>query len=106
MDLFCDNLGLNLVTLKEQNVAIPVTNLNIKYKSSAKIDEKYQVKTTICKLTPLSITFHQVISNPETGQIYTDGEVTVVAVSNEGKLYRRLPDELTKFINEDIVCSD
>ena len=103
--LFCDELGLDLVTLKEQDIVIPVTNINIKYKSSAKIDERYSVKTSVSKKTPLSITFHQIIENTETGKIYTEADVTVVAVNGEGKLYRRLPEILANSIQEDELCS-
>ena len=102
--LFCDELGLDLVELKKNNVAIPVTNINIRYKSSAKLDEKVSVLTYVTKITPLSVTFHQTISNTETNQVYTEADVVVVAVTNEGKLYRRLPDVVTKVINEDILC--
>lgn len=104
--LFCDELGLDLVDLKAADIAIPVANLNIRYKSSAKINETYTVTTTVSKITPLAVTFRQVTSNSETGQIYTDAEVVVVAVNNDGKLYRRLPEKLTKIFNEDIICSD
>ena len=104
--LFCDELGLDLVELKAADIAIPVANLNIRYKSSAKINEKYKVTTTVSKITPLAVTFRQITSNPENGQIYTDAEVVVVAVNNSGKLYRRLPEKLTKIFNEDIICND
>lgn len=104
--LFCDELGLDLVELKKNNVAIPVTNINIRYKSSAKLDEKVSVLTYVTKVTPLSVTFHQTISNTDSNQIYTEADVVVVAVTNEGKLYRRLPEIVTKVINEDIVCKD
>ena len=103
--LFCDEAGLDLVTLKQQDILIPVTNINIKYKSSAKIEERYTVITTVSKKTPLSITFHQIIENTETGKIYTEADVTVVAVNNEGKLYRRLPEVLSNALQEETLCN-
>lgn len=104
--LFCDELGLDLVELKKNDIAIPVANINIRYKSSAKLDEKFSVLTKVIKITPFSVTFNQVIMNAETEQIYTDSDVVVVAVTNEGKLYRRLPDMIKEKFNEDIVCND
>ena len=104
--LYCDELGLDLVSLKANDIAMPVANLNIRYKSSAMIDETITVSTKISKITPLAITFHQVISNADSGKVHTDAEVVVVAVNNEGKLYRRLPEGLTKYINEELVCND
>ena len=104
--LFCDELGLDLVELKKNDIAIPVANINIRYKSSAKLDEKFSVLTKVTRITPFSVTFNQVIMNAETEQIYTDSDVVVVAVTNEGKLYRRLPDMIKEKFNEDIVCND
>ena len=104
--LFCDELGLDLVELKAADIAIPVANLNIRYKSSAVINEKISVKTTVSKVTPLSVTFRQIVCNAETNQVHTDAEVVVVAVNNSGKLYRRLPEKIAEIFNEDIICSD
>ena len=104
--LFCDELGLDLVELKENDVAIPVANISIKYKSSAKINENFSVRTFVTKITPLSVTFHQTVFNTDTQKVYTEADVVVVAVSNEGKLYRRLPKIITKSFTEDIICND
>ncbi len=103
--LYCDELGLDLVSLKKHDVLIPVTTLNIRYRSSAKIEEHYTVTTTISKKTPLSITFHQTITNAETGKTYTEADVTCVAVNSEGKLYRRLPEVLANTFQEDTLCN-
>ena len=104
--LFCDDLGLDLIELQKANIAIPVANINIKYKSSAKLNDKFGVCTTVSKITPLSVTFRQVTYNPDTNKTFTEAEVVVVAVTNEGKLYRRLPEAITSVINEGIICND
>ena len=92
----CSDLGIDLVELKKNDVAIPVTNISIRYKSSAMLDEKIIVETKLTKLTPLSATFTQIIRNAETGIVRTVAEVDTVAVHNDGKLYRRLPEELSE----------
>lgn len=104
--LFCDELGLDLVELKANDIAIPVANINIRYKSSAKLNEEFSVITKVIKITPFSVTFNQVIKNKDSEQIYTDADVVVVAVTNEGKLYRRLPEMIKEKFNEDILCND
>ena len=91
---FCDKIGIDLVKLKSMDIAIPVTNINIKYKASAKLNENIIVETSLSKITPLSATFTQLIKNADTGIVYTKAEVDIVAVTNDGKLYRRLPNEL------------
>ena len=92
---FCRDIGLDLVEMKNNNIVIPVTHLNIRYKASAKLDDKIIVETSISKLSPLTITFLQVIKHEETDKVFTIGEIEVVAVNNgDGKIYRRMPDVL------------
>ena len=91
---FCRNIGIDLVKMREKDVAIPVTNLNIRYKASALLDEKITVETEITKITPILVQFTQTIKNMATEKIYTIGTVDVVAVNNQGKIYRRIPDIL------------
>ena len=103
---FCSEIGINLVDLYNQDIAIPVTNINIRYKSSAKLDDNVIVETSLIQLTPLSAKFKQVIKNSKTNTIHTIGEVDVVAVHNDGKLYRRLPDILKEKLERCLECSD
>ena len=91
---FCREIGLDLVKLMQEDITIPVTNLNIRYKASARLDNKIIVETMVSKMTPLTITFNQCIKDKETGKLFTAAEVEVVAVNNSGKIYRRLPDVL------------
>jgi len=91
---FCRDIGIDLVELRKQDVAIPVTNLSIRYKASAMLDERIVVETEITKMTPILVQFTQTIKNKETDKVYTIGTIEVVAVNNSGKIYRRIPDIL------------
>jgi acyl-CoA thioester hydrolase len=91
---FCRDIGIDLVEMRKQDVAIPVTNINIRYKASALLDERIVVETEITKMTPILVQFTQTIKNKETDKIYTIGIVEVVAVNNEGRIYRRIPEIL------------
>ncbi len=103
---FCDVLGIDLVQLKQEDIAIPVTNINIRYKSSAFLDEKIVIETVLTKISPLTATFSQTIKNADTNLVHTVAEVEVVAVHNDGKLYRRLPEELKSKLERAWECSD
>lgn len=107
--LFCEDLGLDLISLKENDIVLPVTNLNVRYKASAKLNDKLIIKTKISKLSPLSMTFEQIILNSEINQVYIQAFVDVVAINNSGKLYRRLPEilktPLEQAMDEDLLCS-
>ena len=105
--LLMEEMGIDFNKLaKENDILMPVTNVNIRYKSSAKLGDNITVTTGITKISPLSVTFKQVISNSDNNQIYTEAEVIGVAVSNEGKLYRRFPDVIKNILTEDVICSD
>ena len=97
---FSEALGFNLAELVKQDIALPVANMNVKYKASAKLNDKLVVETWISKLTPLCVTFSQSIKNKETEQVYVLADFDVVAVNNQGKLYRRIPEILKTKLEE------
>ncbi len=101
----CDKLGLDLIELKKNDIAIPVTNMNVRYKSSAKLDDRVVVETWIKELTPIRITFGQRIRNAQTGALHITAEFETVAVNNEGRLYREMPDVLKQAFKESL-CQD
>ena len=106
---FCDDLGLSLVELQNNDIVLPVTNLNVRYKSSAKLNDELIITTRIAKITALSMTFEQLISAKNSGKIFVHAFVDVVAVNNAGKLYRKLPEKLKSVLaisqKEDILCN-
>ncbi len=101
----CQALGLNLIDLKANDIAIPVVNMNVRYKSSAKLNDNVIIETSIKKVTPLSVTFYQTVRNKESNALYIQAEFDTVAINNAGKLYRKLPDVLIKAF-EGAVCSN
>lgn len=103
---FCRDIGIDLVELQKNDIAIPVTNINIRYKSSGMLDEDVTIETALIKLSPLTAVFSQTIKNTATEQVHTIAEVEVVAVHNDGKIYRRLPDELKTKLEGALECKD
>lgn len=87
-------LGPNLIELQTQNIALPVVNLNIKYKSSAKLNDEMIIETSINKFNALSVTFEQKIIDKNTKKTFVEALVDVVAIDNSGKLYRKMPQVL------------
>lgn len=90
----CEMLGHDLIELSEQNITLPVVNLNVRYKSSAKLNDLMIIETKIQKFTALSVTFEQKIINKLTGKTFVEALVEVVAIDNKGKLYRKMPQVL------------
>ena len=93
---FCSDLGLSLVTMKEMDILLPVTNMNVRYKASAKLDDTIIIETWIEKFNSISVTFKQVIKSKDSGKVFIEALFDVVAVNEAGKLYRRLPEALVE----------
>lgn len=100
----CEMMGHNLVDLVNQNIVLPVTNINIKYKSSAKLEDEMIIETEISEFKGFTVTFKQVIKSKKTFKSYVEAEVVVVAIDNNGKLYRKMPEVLAKSFNEVLKC--
>ena len=99
---WCEDLGFNLVDLENQDIVMPVTNLNIKYKLGAKLNDILKIETELVEFNGLSATFHQVIKKED--KICIDANITIVAINNSGKLYRRIPEILATKFKEVLKC--
>lgn len=90
-----EKLGLELETLEKANILFPVVEMNIRYKSSAKMNERIIIKTHISEIKPVSITFEHNVYEKNTGILRVNAHTTIVVINSEtGKLYRKIPSEL------------
>lgn len=88
-----NRMGLDLNMMQEKGDILPVVELNIKYKVSAKLDDILIIETEIIECGPTKIVFEQTIKNKDTGVVNILANVTCVAVNTEtGKMYRKIPD--------------
>lgn len=95
--------GYNLEEMKKtHDVVIPVAGVNIRYKNSAKVDDIVVVETELQSFNGLTAVFKQIIKNKDTDKIYTEAEVTIVAVNSEGRLYRRMPEVLAQIFEKEL----
>ncbi len=99
----CEKYGLNMLELEKQDIVLPVTNMNIRYKSSGKLNDIVLIETSIKKLTPVTIVFEQTIKNQSTGKLFLQAEFEVVAIHNDGSLHRRLPDVIKNAFNSECL---
>ena len=97
-------MGHKINDLIDQDITLPVVNLNVKYKSSARLEDEMIIETEISEFKGFSVTFKQSIKSKETGKTFIEADVVVVAISNGGKLYRRMPEVLANSFNEVLKC--
>ena len=96
-----EELGLPLAELEENSTVFPVVEMNIRYKSSARMNERIVIKTNITEVKPLSVTFEHKVYEKNTNTLRVIAHTTIVVIdAKTGKMYRRMPEELySKFIN-------
>ena len=99
----CEAAGLSMLDLEKQDIVLPVTNMNIRYKASGKLNDIVIVETEVKKLTPVTIVFEQTIRNKESGKLFLQAEFEVVAVHNDGRLHRRMPEVIKNAFEKEQV---
>lgn len=101
---FCQKLGYTLKQLENMDILLPVSSINIKYKSSAKLEDIVIIETEVSNYTGLSATFKQTIRSKETGKVFVSADVVIVAVHQDAKLYRRIPEPLAHLFEKEVQC--
>ena len=97
--MLCEDAGYKLSQLEENDIILPVAELNIKYKNSAKLEDKITIETCVVDQGRFYITFQQTIKDEKSNKTYIEAIVKVVAIHKDGKLYRSLPEQVAK------ICS-
>ena len=96
-----EQTGIELETLEKNNILFPVVEMNIRYKSSAKMNERIIIRTRISEVKPLSVTFEHKVFEKTTNILRTTARITIVVTNAKtGKMYRRIPEDLySKFLS-------
>ena len=94
-----EKAGHTLVELEDKDIVLPVAEINLKYKQSAKLNDIVTINTEIQEYSRCSVTFYQTVKDENNDKTYIEALVKVVAVNKEGKLYRSLPSEIMDMVN-------
>ena len=96
--LLCEQAGYKLSQLEENDVVLPVAELNVKYKNSARLEDEILIETEVVEKGRFYITFQQIIKNEKSQKTYIEALVKVVAIHKDGKLYRSLPEQVERIV--------
>lgn len=92
-----EQLGLELEELEKSGIVFPVVEMNIRYKSSAKMNERIIIKTNIAEVKPLSVKFEHKVYEKNTNTLRVIAHTTIVVIDTKtGKMLRRMPDDMYK----------
>ncbi len=96
--MLCEQAGYKLSQLEQEDIVLPVAEINIKYKNSAKLEDEIVIETDVVDQGRFYITFRQIIKDIKSQKVYIEALVKVVAVNKSGKLYRSLPEQIEKIV--------
>ena len=94
----CEKAGYSLTKLYDANITLPVVDLNVRYKSPAKLEEEVLITTELKETSRISMSLLQRVYNAKDMKLHVEALVKVVATTNDGKIYRDLPQDLVDFI--------
>jgi len=77
--------------IESKGIMMPVIEFNIKYKTPAHLDELLTIRTWICKLPKVTLTFHFEITKNE-GQIVCFGNSSIAFVYANSRKAVRTPE--------------
>ena len=90
-----EQLGLELEELEQSGIVFPVVEMNIRYKSSAKMNERIIIKTKIAEVKPLSVKFEHKVYEKNTNTLRVIAYTTIVVIDTKtGKMLRRMPEDM------------
>ena len=95
-----ETLGLKLEELESSGILFPVVEMNIRYKSSAKMNERIVIKTDITEVKPVSLTFEHKVFEKDTNKLRVIAHTVIVVTDGKtGKMFRKMPDYIhSKFL--------
>ena len=91
--------GISYKWMEENNVLLPVTNMNINFKMPARYDDIISITTTLKKIPTFKIEFYYEIHNQE-GQLLVTAETTLVFVNATTKKLQKAPDYLLELLTK------
>ena len=99
----CEALGLHLDKIaKDEGIVFPLVNVNLRYKTPAKLYDELIIETSIKEFSRTKIVFEQTIKEKNSLNICNAAEITAVAVDTNGKLIRKLPEYIFNAFNKAI----
>ncbi|MFT5779839.1 MAG: acyl-CoA thioester hydrolase [Crocinitomicaceae bacterium] len=92
-------LGISYKELEADNVMLPVSELNVRYKHPAKYDDLLRIRTTIREMTGARLMFDYTVVN-ELDKVISEGSTTLVFVSKETMKPIQPPDNFTALVKQ------
>ena len=98
---FIEKLGFDIEFFEKNNIAFPVVDMDIRYKSSGFLYEYIEIKTTIKELKPMYISFEHKVYEKKSQALRVIGHTSIVPLDTKtGRMLRKMPVELYSKLQE------
>lgn len=87
-------LGIKFKELDKMGILLPVVDLSIRYKQSARLFDELKIKTFLSELKKTSVTFGYEIREVNKNVVILTASTTLVTTDQNGKLFRTMPSYL------------
>ena len=92
---FIEKLGFEIDYFDSNNIAFPVVDMDVRYKSSGFLYENIEIKTTIKELRPMYISFEHKVYEKKSQTLRVIAHTSVVPLDTKtGKMLRKMPADL------------
>ena len=88
-------LGVSYKKMEEEGIMLPVYEMSLRFKKSARFDDSLKIVTTLLEKPNVKISFQYEVFNQEE-ELLTEAETTLIFMDTEKKKPVRCPDELLK----------
>lgn len=93
---FLRQAGISLNELIAEGILFPITNVECKYRASAKFDDHILIETQPAELTAVKMIFDYKIIRETDGLLLATGQTQNVFTNMQGKIIRLPSDYVTK----------
>ena len=83
--------GVAYSEIEREGVKLPVSNVEIEYRSPAGYDEAVDVYTRVSRVRSRTVTFSYLAARAETGEVLATGSTRLVCTDGEGRPKRIAP---------------
>jgi len=93
---FLKQAGISLNELIAEGILFPITNVECKYRASAKFDDHILIETQPAELTAVKMIFHYKIMREADGLLLATGQTQNVFTNMQGKIIKLPSDYVNK----------
>jgi len=92
-------MGWEVEQLHAEGIIFPVRELNVTYKSPARLGDEIRVTTRLVEVDRFALTFVAEMDRPQDGQAILEATVKIVCVSMDGRL-RKVPADMKQSLDD------